>query len=601
MESFSSPRLYPERPSAHLDRQIAELKESESAAIELPESEKTEILAFEDMLGAQLEAVNAIKSSNFSVNLDYFESEQGRDDFSKVFGITLPDGVIDQQSLKVFLYNHQSRLKETPLKVRGEFEGRSRAFFEQQLSNALTSTLSRDGDIDVSVVKAPQDLIIQLSPKNSLEKIKRLRELKGILKAQYAALEVGFGQNTEVKMGILNLYAKRVNEMLVTVSQASRPLLDKLASGVELDEVEKEVVGMVYQTENSDRVSSRYDKFRYGASHELNAEGNYDQISSELAEFANKYAEAFNDSVKEGYAHMKGKGLDPEKVTDETMYGHQEAKAFAEEVLQSYGLLGEESSDTDRPDDGKWRVVVSEKFTTMSVNGGRRVVQIPQKSYSAKNLFTVTLAHEIEGHVLQHSNKAKLGLRLFNKVGGDRSVVFAEGGAMHNQDIVSRTAFGVSSTPNPHYLRTMVTKLNGGTYADCLKTFYDSALQPYKEMRDVGELSQEQFELEAKRNVKQAVNRTRRLFRNGGNYQSTDKVLTSSKDSAYLEGLILTEKLQEIDLHKFMYLTGVNIEALIFLMKSGLLSTKDIQAPTLKSLDIWEREKGKFSLTTTEK
>jgi hypothetical protein len=146
----------------------------------------------------------------------------------------------------------------------------------------------------------------------------------------------------------------------------------------------------------------------------------------------------------------------------------------------------------------------------------------------------------------------------------------------------------------------MVTKLNGGNYADCIKTFYESAIEPYKEMKESGTISPQQFETESKKNLKLAVNRVRRLMRSGGSYESKKGFITNSKDSAYLEGLILTEKLQEADLQKYIYLTQINIDALIFLLKSGLLSTEDIKAPTYKTLEIWEREKERFVLDKAE-
>jgi hypothetical protein len=605
MESFSAPKLFGERPSVNLDKKIEELKASEISAVELSEDQRSEILSFEDTLGFRLESICETKSKNFRTNLEYIESEQGREDFCRVFGLAIPPEVLDQASVKSFLYNHEDVIKKTDSKTRGEFEGRSQAYFEKQTTTNLLATLSENGDIDPSVIIEPHDLSISLSPEDSLKKIKDLRELKQKLKEEYVLLEAEKGEVSDVKIGILNLYAKRLNEMLSGLSQTGIKFINKQAAGFELNETETELADMVFQVADSDRIASRYDKFERGASSELNNEGYYKQISSELTDFANKYAEEYNESIKDGDEQMRLRGLDPEKITDESMYGPEEVKAFAQEVLQAYDLLKSPSTNHNNSEeeglvsDGKWRVSVSEKYNSMAVSGGQKVIKIPKQSYSVKKLFTVGLAHEIEGHVLQHTNKKKLGLRLFNKIGSDRSAIFAEGGAMYNQDWVSKEAFGVSSKPSPHYIRAMVTKLNGGNYADCVKTFFESAIEPYKEMKETNTITQMQFEVEAKKNIKLAVNRTRRIFRGGGDYESKKGLITSSKDSVYLEGLILTEKLQEAGLQKYMYLTQINIDAIIFLLKSGLLSTEDIKAPTYKTLEIWERVKGKFVLEKT--
>jgi hypothetical protein len=299
---------------------------------------------------------------------------------------------------------------------------------------------------------------------------------------------------------------------------------------------------------------------------------------------------------------MRERGLDPAKVEDEQMYSPQEVKSFAEEVLTHYDLLSDEPAEMYDPDrtgpaaDGKWQVIVGD-FTSLSVDGVRqRIVKVPNATMSAKKLFPVGLAHEIEGHSLQHTNKLSLGLQLFSRFGADRSVVFAEGGAKYNEDYVSQAAFGVPSRSHPHFIRAIARKLEGGTYTDCVQTFYDSAIEPYQKLHQEQKLTDEEFTQKVSYFAKLAVNRARRLFRDGGDYNSTDgRHLSNSKDTAYLEGLMLSEQLRKAELHKYMYLTGVNLDAILFLLRSGLLSTEDIRKPDYISLDIWEREKHKFA------
>jgi len=70
--------------------------------------------------------------------------------------------------------------------------------------------------------------------------------------------------------------------------------------------------------------------------------------------------------------------------------------------------------------------------------------------------------------------------------------------------------------------------------------------------------------------------------------------LVSSKDTAYLEGFILSEKLREANLQKYLFLKGLNLDTIIFLLKNGIITTDNIKSPTYKTLEIWEREKMHF-------
>jgi hypothetical protein len=118
----------------------------------------------------------------------------------------------------------------------------------------------------------------------------------------------------------------------------------------------------------------------------------------------------------------------------------------------------EYTSDRTGPaPDNKWQFVARDEFKTMAVDGKRKVIKCGRGSQSVASLISVTLAHEIEGHVLQHENKSKIPLRLFKRLGSGRSVVFAECGAMSNQDTVSRDAFVRSP---PHLITSALCRRN---------------------------------------------------------------------------------------------------------------------------------------------
>ena len=607
MESLPKQGLYRERSSENIQPKLEKMQRLERGASpknELSSEEREDVLNFENTLGEELESIFSITPVTSTISLNYLKTPAGQADFESVFGQTIPEGEVTYDQLREYLYKNEATLKSVSPKIRKEFEGRAKNHTEKTMAAELSKTLTEDLHIDCSIMTMPVSGSVLLTPEKSLEKISKLRELKQELKNQYVTEKEETPEIAEVKRGLIDIYMQRINEMIASASQTGRSLRRKVELGIELTEAEQALLNNIYDVEDHDRITARYDKFKHGASTETNAAGDYMQIGSTLAEFTEQYAEGYNQSIVSAHEMMLGKGLDPAKVEDENGYQPNEIRVLAEEILSSYNLLSDENPDTYNPTrsgpaaDDKWQVIVSDQFNSMSANGKRKVVKIPNKPMSAKKLFTVGLAHEIEGHALQHTNKSKLGLRLFQKVGSDRSVIFAEGGAKFNEDFVSREAFGVSSTSLPHYIRGMQTKLNGGTFKDCVNTIYESSIEPYRTLYASGQLTKEEVDKIVNKQLELAVNRTRRLFSGGEDTSSETGQLTSSKDTAYIEGLILSRKLSEAHLQKYMFLTGINLDALIFLLENDLISTEDIQGPTYKSLEIWERERGRFEAKT---
>jgi len=607
MESLPKNGLYRERSSENIQPKLEKLQRLERGASpqnELSPTERESVLDFENTLGEKLESIFNITPITTTISLNYLKTPTGRADFEAVFGLTIPEEVITDDQLREYLYLNEAAIQSTNSKLRVKFEGRSQDHTEKEIAAELSKTVTEDFHIDSSVMPVPVSGSVLLTPEKSLEKITKLRELKQELKTLYSTSSDETPEIIEVKQGLIDLYLRRVNEMITTTSQTGRSLRNKVELGIELTEAEQALYSNIYEVEDYDRITARYDRFKHGAAPEIDKSGNYPQVGVGLAEFTEQYAEGYNQSILSAHEMMRQKGLDPSLIEDEKGYQPNEIQTFAEEILSSYDLLSDEKPETYDPDrsgpatDDKWQVIISDQSNSMSVDGKQKVVKIPNKPMSAKKLFSVGLAHEIEGHALQHTNKSKLGLRLFQKVGSDRSTIFAEGGAKFNEDFVSREAFGVPSTSHPHYIRGMQTKLKGGTFRDCVNTIYESSIGPYRTLYTSGHLTKEEVDKVVAKELKLAVNRARRLFRGGGDTTNESGQLTNSKDTAYIEGLILSRKLSDAHLQKYMFLTGVNLDALIFLLENNLISTEDIQGPTYKSLDIWKRERSRFELKT---
>lgn len=273
----------------------------------------------------------------------------------------------------------------------------------------------------------------------------------------------------------------------------------------------------------------------------------------------------------------------------------------AYDALSSYPADSYNLSETGPAPDGKWRFVLRPEFRTFAVDSKRKVVKGPAKSFSVWEAIPVSIAHETEGHMLQHENRAQIPLRIFKEVGAGRSDVLAECGAMNNEDFVSRNAFGAGSLGHPHYLRAMERRAQGGNYFDCVRAFYESAMKSDQLLLSLGKIDEQDFVGRSKKNIALAVNRAKRLFQSSTKYSSEETFISKSKDTAYLEQIKLAREFHQRGLDKYTFIAGVDISNLPFLVESGVLDSKKIKAPTFHALKLWNQMKGEYVLPSSEK
>jgi hypothetical protein len=219
-----------------------------------------------------------------------------------------------------------------------------------------------------------------------------------------------------------------------------------------------------------------------------------------------------------------------------------------------------------------------------------KTIFIPIKNRSIIDVLTKGTVHEIV-HVLQDENTAEIGLPLYthpDQIGGDRSVLFQEGGAMYYQDKASQELFGFASPPVPHYLRAMAVKQAGGDYLDCVKAYYESTISVNpKKSKSLA--------------LKTALSSARRLFRNSINFNNTDRSIPSTKDTAYLEQKAVVEEIMtnHPELRNIILVSGMNLETAKELIKFGVLDLSSLRQPDLSFVKaLWEEMKDDYKLDT---
>lgn len=598
--------LYPERASENIDTvldAIQKLDSGEKEITPLSEQERGKILRFEESLGSSLEKTFDITPQSAVIHIEYLLTDVGREAFKKTFGVPIEGQ--DAASVRMFLLENRSIIASAKTKECSSFFGEGRSYSDDILLRSLLETMEANGSVNIRSARNPESVSIALNPEKNLEKIRRLHEFKSQLKKFRKDLSENqaFNENEKrVIQGVLDLYQRRTNEMLVD-QFGSAAIIKQEASVIgeeSLSKEEKSVLEFSNGLESPEKNSSRLDKFIHGAGSEYDASGWREQVSASLDRSAREIGDAYLTSVLERATSIKSKGLDEKKILEKNI-SWEEFKEMGDQTLAAYGILSDISSEEYDPSrrgpaqDNKWQFVCRDEYKSFSVDGKRKALKTTRKPVSIGTAIPL-LAHEIEGHALQHENKSKVPLRLFRKVGGGRWQVFAECGAMQNQDIVSKEAFGFETIPHPHYIKAMRARLDGGDYLQCVQAFYESALQELRLKKRLGRVDEDEFKKEAAEKLSLAINRTRRLFSNTTFLQSPSEFLTNSRDTVYLEQVELYRKLKERKLEKYAYIGSANLKTIEFLLESGFLDPKIIQQPKFHALKIWESMQEKYRM-----
>lgn len=612
--SFENPTLqirplYKERSSANIDDPIEELRRIENGAvnkIELNDAEKESFLKLENALGCELEKIFKISIVSSTIYPEYFLTEKGKEDFRKITGKYLNTDNMD--SIAKYFFENRKMFERMPSKERSDLFSRSRDFSDEILLSKITEKTDEEGNFDLEGITIPARMNVLLSDDKALEKINGLRELKKKIKDYVKVANIQDYQAREsnnlkqVKLTILELYKRRVNEMIAdlfytgVMAYKTREIVgDKNLSENE-EKLIKEFVGLGEFKKNY----SRYDKFIHGASKEYKS-GFREQISREIIDYADVLEKEYVQNEIDKPKNIKKKRLDYDKIFKADIKKSEFCK-IGEDTLDYYGQKSAQSSEEyfierEGPaPDNKWQFIARDEFRSMGVDAKQKAIKSGIKNKSVQEVIAVLIGHEIEGHFVQALNKSQIPLRLMKKVGGDRTSIISEGGAMMIQDEITKKTFGYRTIPHPYYIKAMIKKLEGGNYLDCIKAFYDSSQKGLLEKKKLGLISEEKFTEELKENLKLAIDRTKRLYKEGINYDDESEFLAKSKDTAYLEQLILLKKLKDRGMEKYAYIGGCNLNTLVLLSKIGFLDLNKIEKPKFYALKVWDKMKDSYKL-----
>jgi hypothetical protein len=485
--------------------------------------------------------------------------------------------------------------------------GKSKIFSETQIHEKLIATMDKDGKINVENIANPSRIHIVLTPEKALEKIQGMRNFKH----EFLRNVEGFSSENQQEVGdvkiakarIVKLYKDRVNELITQLFPHAvrvKTMVDLIGSEqltLEEQTLVKTFPGMQEFVKNF----SRYDKLVHGASSESDANGDKLQVGSELEEYADQMEERYLENEREKRANAMEKGIDIDKLTKERNIKKETFAKYAEKFLDEYGMKSDEPSETYNPkrsgpaSDGKWQFVPRDGFANMKVEGKFKIIKASSKDRSMEDLIAILLAHEFT-HFVQALNREKLPLRLYHKVAGDRNIILEEGGAMLMQNMVTEEFFGYKTFPVVHYVRAMIESQKGGSYADCVKAYYESALKAMQCDEGFMQGAEEKIRDRKEKLLLTAIKSTKRLF--ADDFDSDTSKLTSSKDTVYLEQFVVMKKLKENGMEKYAFILGLNLNSMAELMELGFLDDKKIEKLDMDFIrNVWTQEKSGYLLS----
>jgi hypothetical protein len=587
--SSEANHLFPERPSYSAEKNLKEILEYLSGDREkelLAEEEKLELIAFEEPFVDKLAEAYSIEYNTKTLYPEYFDTTEGQDALKE---LDIISELYPDNNTPIDIRTNIDVLRKLDPESLAKLGEKGLKHHTETMLENLSHRIAEDGNLDIEELENPEKIMFIKKPEELIRKIESLRTLKSELEEARSPLflEEASIANEEIaslkeslylihaKLYSLKHLIKKVNVLLAQALE-DRAILDAEADLP------------------SHKPKYKLDKFRYGVG-QMNSEGNYDQIDSRLLQQADEIAEEHIKLNQEKASILAEQGLDVKKMEAQSVEPEQ-IKIYLDRILSEYEFLSDYPADQEqidnniKPADNKWRCYIKPNQSVFEIDSKSKTLFIPIKNRSIIDVLTKGAAHEII-HILQRENTAEIGLPLYTnpeQMGGDRSDLFQEGGAMYYQDQASQELFGFTSPPGPHYLRAMAVKQAGGDYLACVKAYYESTISvnPKK-----GKLA-----------LKTALSSARRLFRNSMDFNNNDRSIPSTKDTVYLEQKAVVEEIiKHPELQNLILVSGINLETAKEMIHFGLLDLSKLRTPDLSYVQkIWEEEKHKYTLDSSD-
>lgn len=395
---------------------------------------------------------------------------------AKQFGISgdAPDEVIVGQ------LNDIEAMRNFDEKKRKELAAESRKWFQKQLADALTGDPADDKNW-----QDPAWTVVHYEPQVLIDKLYDLQAFRAFYRdVKRTVAANGSAHVQKAASTLLGIHSARINSMMAdlyphAVSLAKQ--LDVMPQSPLRDELEQSLVTAVpiINAARQDALFAvRMDRIRNGVAVDKGVFLPFSKELLTLAESTQSIAPTIEPQSK------------PEivKEMDATEWQAGDLKVFIEDILAQWDMLSEQQITWDAADkrngsasDNKWQVITTPKTKSLSVDGNKRTVNVPDSfkrklsQLSPAGALPVA-AHELT-HVLQNEFDRKLAKQLpLARIRGRRSVTLREGGGIY-QEQQFHAMLGRDRAVNFHYLRAAQAKEAGGTMLAVARAFYNSKIE----------------------------------------------------------------------------------------------------------------------------
>lgn len=450
----------------------------------------------EDAPVRDLQAIDSTSTtgSRQSFYVDYFKTEAARDDIE-----TLGLDTGGDESIRDQLYKLSIDPSVTTPSARKQIAARSLSWYKRELADRLLL----DKDLDATQPDSER-VSVEFNPEKFFKKFNELqayrvfyRQVSKTLRVEVEALEAD-GASTglhEAKVALLNLHFARVNALVADMYPHMHNLalqINSLPPSEKFDGWRRQLIetapiaAAAMERDEAERAAyvsdhlRRLDLLRNGAA-AWDDTHDYLPISHEVALLADELAEE-QQSAADAPAQ-----LDPEMIEymRSTRWNAHQMKQFCEKVLRSWELLSEHQADWEAvgdrsgfAEDGKWQVITSPKVSSMSVNGKKKTVTIPE-DYD-RTLIQISKAGALPGaahelsHVWQHEYSFQLAEHIpLARIKGKRYVTGYEMGGIEQEREVHAMVGQVRPT-NITYLRALQAKLQGANQTEAARAFAEA-------------------------------------------------------------------------------------------------------------------------------
>ena len=418
--------------------------------------------------------------------VDYFKTEAAHEDV-----VTLGLDLESDEPVRQQLYRLALDPGATPAKARKQIAARSLKWYKQELADRLALDASEDASQpDCEVVVADTNPDVFLAKFDELQAFRMFyRQVRRSLKeAEPSTLN-------DARRLMLDLHVAKVNALVAEMYPRMQNLGRQLSSVPQTEAVlawreglkdAAPVIAAMFEREEVDREAEaadflrRLDLVRNGAA-AWEGEHNYSPISHEVAQLADELSQT------EQQPNLAAVQLDPEMIeyVQNTKWGPEQMKEFCEKVLRSWKLLSEHQSTWEEVDDRsgyaadeKWQVVISDKVSSLSINGKKKVMTVPRNfdrtlAQVAPGGVLPNSAHELS-HIWQHEYSFELAKQIpLAGIKGKRYITTYEMGGI-NQERAIHDMIGQIRPTNVTYLRALQTKMQGGNQTQVARAFAEA-------------------------------------------------------------------------------------------------------------------------------